>query len=214
MSLKNFLTDKWPEFLIVGLLSMLLYTVFFDVRDRLARTETANQDTKERLDRIAEALPNMNIQLASEYKYLPVHTAMLVSTPLKTDAGWFSQASIVNSSDGSVDVLQFPLNGPNDQVASWIMLGAIRTENQKALSIEEVQKYLAGGILTEILKNPQVMTGASFAYLKDSDDLKGRLIKAGAREIKSTNFKPGVYSWDEFAKGVNDGSISLGWTEK
>jgi hypothetical protein len=214
MNLKQFFQDKWPEILIFGMLSMLLYTVFFDVRDRLAKTETSNQDTKERLDRIAQALPDMNIRIAAEFKTLPIRTAMIVSAPLKLDAGWISQASIVDSFDGSVEVLQFPLKGPNDQAAFWLMLGATTVDEKKAVSVDEIQKYLSAGVSAEIFRNPNIQTDASFTFLKGSADLKQRLITVGAKEVKTTSFKPGVYQWDEFVRGVNDGTISLGWVEK
>jgi hypothetical protein len=57
MSIGSYIKDKWPEFLVLVVVSGLGYQVFFDIRDRLVRVEESNSLVNTRMEKIAEVLP-------------------------------------------------------------------------------------------------------------------------------------------------------------
>jgi hypothetical protein len=199
-TLKTWFADHWIELVIVGGILFLSHTLFFDVRDRLARTESLNETTSKRLDRIADAIPSVTIKIASEFKYKPVEGVVLVSKPELKNASWTTDAKIIDTQLGTMTTIKFALENQNDQ-------RSIADIDNNAVKIDYLNELAKDGTLESFMATSTLQENSSFVYVSDTGELVRALINAGAATDSTVQIPKGQMTWDELVRKIEAGQI-------
>jgi hypothetical protein len=121
-------TETWLPYLlgtvILGTLGFLSVKVT-DMTGLLGGIQAKMSATSERIDRIASALPVLQVQVAEEELNREFKTAVVTSRPLKTAAGeWKAKVEIVNLKEKTSLLYGVTLPAQDDKRAFDAMLGA------------------------------------------------------------------------------------------
>lgn len=209
MTIGKFISDKWAEIVIIGILGIILHTIFFDMRDRLTKIEVSNDETKNRIDKIADVLPDMRIRLANEIPSKAVQTIVLASLPKQDLKGqWFMNAQVVESTKGILSNYSVPLSNRDDLKNFYAIAGVIRSVNEASYSFKDMDYLKAGGTTLTVLPGDW-QKDASFAYVDDKVDLIAKFKDAGLLKTDELKFAPKEMNWEEFVSATKSGSIPL-----
>ena len=153
---------------------------------------------RERVDRIAKALPDVRVKVAYEAVYSPFTTALLVSKPFKDQGYWNTQAHVFDSGTGYVKIWQAKLSGKNDRTKAWLVIGGLKSIDKHALTVDEIEHFSVE------LKQPAFAPAAldkkvSAISYADAGQISGRLKTMGFFPGASYKTAP-VRNWAELVK--------------
>ena len=119
--------DKGIEILVgVVILGALGWSLTQQYEDHaiLQNVDTRVANTHERVNRIADALPDMNVRLAFEEVHRPLQSAIVATRAVEDSAGqWTMRFHIVDSENSKLSTFVCSLDGMDDQGPIWSVMG-------------------------------------------------------------------------------------------
>jgi hypothetical protein len=147
-------TESWIQ---IGVATIILGTLGFlakksiDTGERVATVDgkVGSVDTKvsltsERVDRIANALPDVRVRVADEEVKRPIKTAVLSTRPMKTSSGgWQAVVSVVDADSSTKWSFVVDLANKEDRKALYMIAGSGDELEPNKVSLAELEKFAA-----------------------------------------------------------------------
>jgi hypothetical protein len=136
--------EEFPIILGTVILGTLGYLCLktTDLVGSIAGIEAKVSSTAERLQRIAQALPDVGVRVADEEVNRPLKTVIAISSPLKDDSGtWLIKSAVIDTENMEKYILKFRLKSENDRRPLEAMLGSGIESDELACLFTKYQEY-------------------------------------------------------------------------
>jgi hypothetical protein len=191
--------DKWLEILvgvvILGGLGFLTEKVM-DIKGTLGGVEAKVSSTSERVERIAQALPDVGVRVAEEEINKPIRTIVLASVPLRqTNGKYIATVNVIDTATSKKWTTSIPLASKSDKAALSTLAWSGFELDRDFVSLSRMQEY-ARVASADVVIPADVDTKISFVlgstaaddYLVDVRQL-GFAPASSAVSIKLSNWK-------------------------
>jgi len=129
------------EGIILGTLGFLAVTLF-QVNGTVAKIEGSVESTGKRLDRIAQALPDLKVKIANEELRKPLNFAILTTEPEQIKNGiWETKINIINSKKNEISGYIIKTKDIDKRSVAYTLLGIAKEKELDTLSLKEARKY-------------------------------------------------------------------------
>jgi hypothetical protein len=137
--------EIWIQILVVviilGGLGWLLIQVF-EIKGTVGSVDQRVDDTRQRLDRIAQALPDLRVRVAKDEVSRPVETAVVSTKAFQLQSGkWFSAVYVLDTSQLKRFVYLVKSNGPDDKTLQDIVAGSVAQADNSAVSFAQLESF-------------------------------------------------------------------------
>jgi hypothetical protein len=113
-----------------------------DLTGSVAGIDAKISSTSERVQRIAQALPDVGVRVATEEVNRPLKTVIATSPPLKDSTGlWLVKTAVIDTDKNEKYILYFRLQSENDKRPLEAMLGSGMESDGLALFFAKYQEY-------------------------------------------------------------------------
>jgi len=204
--MKDFLSNKWPEILILIVL-VAIFGTGWTMRGDLSEQNAKIDGVTRRVDNIAKVLPDISVRVAYEALNNKYPTYVLTSTPYKIHNEWQATVSVVDIFSKKISRFTTSVEGPLDKKASWLLAGRLDALNGNEISFKSMERLSME--IREPQFTPNVLDKASSFALQ----LGAPEVSAAVGEIFLTNDKLDIKnynSWSELLKAVEGGEVNLG----
>jgi len=138
-------TEHWIEtvvgLIILGGLGYLIPKVV-DLSGTLGRVDANQTSTAERVNRIAAALPDVGVRVASEEVSRPIQTAVLSTKPSQAaDGSWYVTVTVLDTQSSKKWTLPVQIESRDDRKLMHALLGAGAEAERAFSSLSRLQEY-------------------------------------------------------------------------
>ncbi|MGF1610808.1 MAG: hypothetical protein ACFCUQ_15510 [Kiloniellales bacterium] len=203
----EWLGQNWLGLVILALLGWG-GTELTSIKERLSALETRQIGVEDRIDRIAEVLPDIRANVSWEGLYGPFKTAVLVSKPHVDMLGsWGMNIHLLNAASGEVQRYWAGMRGPGDDRAIMAVQGWLHGTDPAFISLREIEKYGMEVKKPTIIPGSLIKAASGISHAQIGAFTEIASMKAiEARFIGSIEVSP-VGSWDELARLLQSGAI-------
>jgi hypothetical protein len=131
----KYLNDKWPELLIVAILIPII-GIGWSMRGDISKMDGTLNGVVQRVDHIADAIPDLKIKLAYESTEKPFKTLILTGKAYTDGDKRLVSVNIINTSNGKKVVYVVELSDNPDKNSLWALNGIVENIDFKAISLE------------------------------------------------------------------------------
>ena len=170
LRMKKFFSEKWPEILIlVFVVPTFLFVL--NLNNRVSKLEERTLNTSNRVDRIAQSLPDIRAKVAYEMIYAPFASALMTTQPFEdADTIWKTNFHVFDPRTGLLLVYQAQMKDKDDTSAQLMMAGALNLYDPNAISLKMIGE--AGNEIKVLLLAPwQLSVDYSFIMYKGYAEL-------------------------------------------
>lgn len=175
----------------------------FNMKGELSSVSSEISATSQRVDRIANVLPDIGVKIAREEVSKPFEVAVVTTEPRKGGSvGWVGAVHVVDNVKKLRITYIVKLKGQDDESLACIVMGATKRIDSKAASFCDYESWSSD--IKESIKAPSyVDTHASFVFRKSSPEYTEAL-KVLETEPKLYHLTCEVESWNNLAKCLNE----------
>lgn len=141
-AVNSFIKDKWPEFVVMGLLvvgGFWALSLLWDLNAGQARVEAQMAGLDSRMNRFSDALPELRKRVAGEAVFGDFKTAVLVTKPFQGESqGWASRVLWVDARDQKFRVYSVPLAAEDNSKLLRTISGSVHMADEDAISIAKM----------------------------------------------------------------------------
>jgi len=188
---------------ILGTLAWLGVTVF-DMNRTVASVDVRTQTTNDRVDRIAQALPELGRRIAWEELSGSIMTALATTKAYETDQGkWEMLLHVFNPKVRVVKSFKVSLTGPNDTLPILGITGSVYSAEPAAATFAQLKEW--SHVAQEPTAVPDfIQLNRSFVMRGEEPDAYIKSVPFLTVPVKTTYLKTVVTNWRTLAKELNE----------
>jgi hypothetical protein len=144
----------WSELIvgtiILGTLGFLAFKVIDTsekvgtVDGKIGTVDTKVTFTSQRVDRIANALPDMRVNIAQEEIKRPIKTAVISTKPIETAEGkWHVIVNVVDAESSTKWTFLVDLASKDDRKPLYTLIGSAADAEPSFVSVAQLEKFVA-----------------------------------------------------------------------
>jgi hypothetical protein len=198
--LANFLAEYGIGILAVLFASVIALWVYANQKmselgNRSASVDTRVSQIDERLNRIANALPDVRVRVAKEELAKPVSIAVVVTDAKKTSKGDLQRKiAVVNTKNGTVETLTVTAPASTaDQIEKQVdivVAGIVRKTDPKAITFADLDLFASEANV--IVRSPLEISASNSYVFRDS--MRAEIVPANFK-IVTDSLAPGSWTW-------------------
>jgi hypothetical protein len=166
-----------------------------ELGNRSASVDTRVSQIDERLNRIANALPDVRVRVAKEELAKPVSVAVIVTDAKKTSKGDVQKKiALVNARNGTVETLTVTTPAATaDQVEKQVdivVAGIVRKTDPKAITFADLDLFAVEA--NTIARSPVELSASNSYIFRDS--VRTEIVPANFKTV-TDSLAPGSWTW-------------------
>jgi hypothetical protein len=186
--------DTLHTIIVAGVLGtglLGLYLLVFNMRGDLSSVDTKVTNTAERVERIAQALPDMRVRVASEEFTRPIKAAVIVANPQQTPSGaWSTAVHVFDFEKKQRTTYTAKLSADDMDSLSTAVTGKVMRIDRKAVSLAEIKAMAIGSGASKERVNPPTYLDSDASFIASDDDASDRLVEAVNLALQKMDKKP------------------------
>ena len=207
---KEFLIEILVGTIILGTLAYLAMNVvdmkgsMGAITGTLGTVDTKVTTTSERVDRIAQVLPDIGVRVAKEEVTQTIRTAIVSTTPTQAaDGKWQMAVHVIDADTGKKWTIPISLSSKDDRQAVYAVIGAVADTEPRYCSLSQMASW--SGHAEKPIAIPRYVDARASFVLRTTD--AGQYLKTiswmGSAPKESTLEKP-VDTWDALIAALKD----------
>lgn len=171
----------------------------FDIKGTLGSVESKVDTNAGRVNRIAEALPEMKVRLAWEEVNFPIKGFVTTSMPQKLDNNeWLTKVAVYDHANTEMKVFSMQLDANHKNLVGYAVTGKLRSEYPYDASFEELAEHSAS--LKEAVAMPEYIDAKTSFIIRtgSAGDYEAFLANYAKEEPESVEFGE-VGTWRELS---------------
>jgi hypothetical protein len=205
-TLRGFLKEKWPELLIVAIL-LPIAGVLFSMKGDVSKLDGTVNGVVERVQHIAEAIPDLRIKVAYEATEMPFNTLILTGKLYKKDNKNVIPINIIDTSTGERAL--YLAGTDNSDQALWALSGVVWNTDESANSFTMIEKYSVDAKKAKFSPDTVDKTWSFVAYKKAAvfEDVIQRFgyVKMGTGKVPPNS----VSNWSMTVDALRSGALTV-----
>jgi len=137
--------EKAIEILICSIILVVLgwlCTQVVGMKETLSSAVTKLDATADRLGRIAEALPYLNVRIAQEEISRPIKVAVVTTKPQQVSSGdWRAAIHVIDPNKAQRHTYSIELDGPKDKKLIYLIGGSVISSDVNAVSFAQLEQW-------------------------------------------------------------------------
>jgi hypothetical protein len=205
----NFLKEKWPELLIVAIL-LPIAGVVFSMKGDVSKLDGTVIGVVERVQHIADAIPDLRIKVAYEATEMPYKTLILTGKPYKKDNENVVPLNIIDTNTGT-KAIYLVTGTTNSAQTLWALSGVVRTTDEAANSFTMMEKYSVDAKKPKFSPD-NIDKKWSFVVYKDAAVLEDAIQKIGYEKVetgKAPLNSVSLWNWAMTVDALRSGALTV-----
>lgn len=199
--------ETWIQLIIGGIILVplgFLGSNVFDMNKTLSSMTEQVSNTDDRVNRIAEVLPEVKARVAWEETNNAIEGFLVMSKPKEKITGeWFTIAAVYNREDSELSVFPINLEKEHMNYISYVVAGKQRAENPYDVSFSELSRYSTE--LKESVFIPNNLNAdTSFVFRSSNADEVSEFLKdiSGVKPDKAKISR--IRNWKEIVENLEE----------
>lgn len=193
-------TSRWLEVIVGSIILAALGfygTELFKMEAGIATLDTKEGTVAERVEKIAQVLPDIRVRVAQEEVSKPIQVAVVTTKPVEIHGDWLSAIHVFDPSANQRFTYVVKVDGPNDSRVQEIVGGSVYETDSNAVSLMQVAHW------SEDIQHPAevpsyVAETSSFLASGTPTVYMGKLSSLGVAPT-SYQMNPDVSSWPKLS---------------
>jgi len=195
----------WSAGIVIAAFGYLVLTLF-GISIQLTRVETNGENTAERVDRIATALPDMGVRIAHEEIAKSIEFAIAATMPVQSQDGrWIRSYHFIEPTNMTASTYTVLTDSQDDLSLTHSLYGLARITDPNHASFKELQRWSV--IAQEPTTTPRFID-AEHSLVIRSGNPDEYLRMLGARQSRRVEFVLGskIIDWKSLSEELSSNS--------
>lgn len=197
--------DIWIQ-LIIGAIILVplgfLGKSVFEMNSTLSSVSTKVTSTNDRVNRIADVLPEVKIRIALEEINNPLEGFVVVTNPVEQSPGtWVSKAAVYNSLNSELSIHSLKSNEQDIEISSYAIAGRLKAENPYDTSFNELKSYSTSLNQAVYIPNNLNLDTSFILRTANADELNSFIEALSESEAKTTKIVD-IKNWKELIEHI------------
>ena len=181
-----------------------LLTQVYEIKSSMSSMERTIYNTSERVDKIAEVLPDIRVKVASEELMLPYSMALITTKPVTvTHETRIVRVYLLDTEHNKKETYSITFSDPDSLSFNYRLSGKVLTSNSKPISFREL-KTMSYDVGQPVSLPLYVDDRFSFILRKNDPELRVWLSQNANKE--STVHIENISDWYELTADLNENS--------
>ncbi len=203
----KFLKEHWIESILLPAVAFIL-AIVWSMNSDLSKVDEKVNGVTDRVDRIANALPDLRVKVAYEELHRPPRTLLITSPPYKAGVNWASAVNVVDTTTGVNYV--YAIVAPNREEGKFAVSGLVKNIDPDTNSFVHMEQYSIDSNQAKILPAGLVQKSASFVSYSSYSQITTALSNLGYKPEETTMVNaPTLDSWSATVDALTRGTLPI-----